>query len=229
MVGIYERQIGPTSRSDLLSQITATASDGVDGSLVTASSPAALTTITTTQEFIKPDGTGFSTDTSVVLTTITDPDQYATLTALDVDAPTTTSPSFTRSASSTSSSSSPSSPSSSTPDAAAIAGGVVGGLLGVVLVAIAIFLTLRRRRRLKREQERYEKPELDSHDVKPKREELEGSRPPRRMLEKQTPLVEMPANEEVRRKSPFENKTYEVTGEAADRSKNELSASVREV
>lgn len=85
----------------------------------------------------------------------------------------------------------------------AIAGGVVGGVLGLLLICIGFFFLHRRRKRRRIRTAlaaRWEKPELHSHDVQPNREELEGSRVPRDMLEgkQQSALAELPANEDVR-------------------------------
>lgn len=88
---------------------------------------------------------------------------------------------------------------------AAIAGGVVGGVgfLGIIL-GIAFFIRHHRRRHRTSTSvtpgNPHEKAQLHSDDIKPDRRELAGSKVSQNMLERQTVVSELPANEEVRRK-----------------------------
>ena len=98
---------------------------------------------------------------------------------------------------------------------AAIAGGVVGGVLALAVLGLCLFF-LRRRKRKRHDPDSqanirptpsvraWSKPELHGKEHQPRREELQGSKVPQEMLERRDPrkVSELPANEEVRRERP---------------------------
>ena len=145
--GLHKRapQIGPDGRTSfsLPSQIGAPSTDSVDGQpLATAASAPALTTITTTQEFIKPLGTGFTTETTVVTSAITDPAQYASLTASQIQS--TSSPSRTSATTAAATSSAASSKSSS--NLSTLIPAIVVPVVVVLLASLGLFWFFMRRR-----------------------------------------------------------------------------------
>ena len=175
---------------------------GTDKRLPTTSSAPALTTITTTQEFNEYYATGAtgSTETSVftkvITSTITNASQYAAIAASES---TSQSRASTETSQTGSTSDAPFDPSwdveGKSSDTGAMAGGVVGALLCLVLIAIAVFWKFRRHRTRKSTQEAYSKPELDSKDIKPDCKELAGSEAPTYMLQRYAQAVELPAHE----------------------------------
>jgi hypothetical protein len=174
-------------------------SDESTAPLAPETSAPALTTQEITQLVIYSPtaGSEYSTSTLVITSAITDPTEYAGLTALA--APTSaTSTSQTAPTTINTLSVSPSAKPSHS-HTAAIAGGVVGGLLGVILVVALLLFVYWRRKRSRQEQQTYEKPELHSNDITPVQEELEGNRAPRNMLQNQATPSELPANKEVQR------------------------------
>lgn len=84
---------------------------------------------------------------------------------------------------------------------AAIAGGVVGGVIGLALVVVLAWFVWRKRRTRpvqREEQAGHEKAQLHSDELKPDRKELSGTAASQSMLEKKpTDISELPANERV--------------------------------
>ena len=93
----------------------------------------------------------------------------------------------------------------------AIAGGVVGGVSGLIVIGLAFFLLRRQRRqRMQRQQpgSPIEKAQLHSDDLKPQvkeldgrndRSEIDGKSAPHELRGDETPMAELPVNEEVGR------------------------------
>ncbi|OAL25247.1 hypothetical protein AYO22_05124 [Fonsecaea multimorphosa] len=84
----------------------------------------------------------------------------------------------------------------------AIAGGVVGGVLGLASLVLVVFLFWRRQRRRRARTNQTstatEKAQLHADDVKPDRKELPGTEGSQDLLQKKpTEVAEMAANEEV--------------------------------
>lgn len=108
----------------------------------------------------------------------------------------------------------------------AIAGGTVGGVTCIALI-VGLFFFIRRHRKRKFQpgnEERTEKAQLHSDDIKPDRKELFGSKVPQDMLERKTVLSELPANEEViRRNGQLEElPSNEPVGQEMETTENEM-------
>jgi hypothetical protein len=195
---------------------------GASDSITLAASDAPLTIITTQEVFIHSvtGATGYTTETTLVASTITDLDVYSSLSAAEAASKGAIRNTATHNSSklimnsgtssstkqdNTTTSASPTAgprPDSDIPrsNAAAIAGIVIGGIAVIFFILIALFFIRRHRRRRSKNHirlEAYEKPQLHSDDIQPHREELEGSRAPRHMLEhaiprsKTTEIVEL--------------------------------------
>lgn len=99
----------------------------------------------------------------------------------------------------------------------------MGAILGIFL-----FIRRHRRRQGKAQfhDEPHEKAQLHSDDIKPDRMELTGSKVPQSMLEKQTVLSELPANEEIMRhnESAEEMPSNETPGHEMETTENEMRA-----
>ncbi|KIV78851.1 hypothetical protein PV11_06460 [Exophiala sideris] len=110
----------------------------------------------------------------------------------------------------------------------AIAGGVVGGVIGLAAVVLAGFLFRKQRhKRLAHKKDTSdvtEKAQLHSDDVKPDRKELQGTDGPQELSEKKpTEMAEMAANEEVARDNLKELPSNEPPGHEMETTENEMA------
>lgn len=112
---------------------------------------------------------------------------------------------------------------------AAIAGGVVGGVIGFALVILLAWVVWRKRRTRpvpREEHTGHEKAQLHSDDLKPDRKELSGTAASPGMLEKKpTEVSELPANElVVDRHRSQEMASNEPAAHEMETTENEMAA-----
>ena len=110
---------------------------------------------------------------------------------------------------------------------AAIVGGAVGGVCGMVAVITIILFILRLRTAWLSARgmiETHEKPQLHSDDVQPDRKEQVGTQAPRAMLEKRpTDISEMPWNEEILHNGLKEMPSNKIPGNKLETTENEVA------